>query len=227
MEPGDFSKTPEIQEYQNQAAKGASHLIELAGFLESQGQFQRALLAWERVLDSGKPDAAQAKTALDAVKRLRPTLPEWNTDPKKAVTITLQAGAARKTAKTVKPLLEETAKHLEKASSGILKVKVMVAEGRDIKRKDTPVPVAMWITGADKKSRSTDVLSFTVESPETLARDVDATAFQIVRSHLGRKAGQSPPPDLTDGESPRDAFGSHVTRLFWQDLGVLLNQAAE
>jgi hypothetical protein len=227
IEPGDLSSPPALHEYLEHANKGAGYFAELATLLETMGESQRALLAWERVLDSGKPDESQTKAAISAIKRLRPTVANWKTDPKKAIAITLQAGTGRKTAKKLTPILEETAREIERASAGILKVTAKVTAGKDARGASSPAPVAVWLAGPTKNSRSTEVLSFTVGAPEKLSDEVRQTVFQILTGVLGNKAGQCPPPAVFEGEAPADVLGTHITRLYWQELGTLLNQPAE
>lgn len=225
---GDLNAPPSLQEYSDHAPKGAAHLIELAVLLEAEGEFQRALLAWERVLDAGKPEEGQAAAAITAIKRLRPTLPDWNTEPAKAIAITLHAGAGKKTARIITPVLEETARDLEHASAGILKITAKVTAGRDQKRAADPAPVALWLTGPNKESRSTEVLSFTVASPETLREQIHKTVFSILRGYLGHATtAQTPPPALGDGTPALDALNSHITRRHWQELGTALNHPPE
>jgi hypothetical protein len=227
IELGDLSSPPVLQEYLEHADKGAGYFVELAALLEAQGESQRALLAWERVLDSGKPDESQTHAAISAIKRLRPTVANWKTDPKRALAITLQAGTGRKTAKKLTPILEETARELERASAGILKVTAKVTAGKDTRSASAPAPVAVWLTGPARNARSTEVLSFTVGAPEKLNDEVRQTVFQILRGFLGRKAGQCPPPALLEEEPLTEALGTHITRLHWQELGTLLNQPLE
>lgn len=227
IELGDLSVPPHLDEYAASGEKGAAYLIELAALLEAEGQFQRALLAWERVLDSAKSTDADVQSAIAAIKRLRPTLPDWNTDPTKATAITLEAGTGRKTAKLLTPILVAVASELEKSSAGLLKVTAKVTAGKDQKNSSTPSPVAIWLSGSAKESRSTEVLSFTVGKPETLPDEVRLTVFRVLRGYLGHKSGQSPPPALGENEPAVDAFTSHVSRLLWNDLGVTLNHPPE
>lgn len=224
---GDLHSQPGILEYAVQAEKGAAYLAELATALEAKGEFQRALLAWERVLDMGKADETQAHTAIASIKRLRPTLPDWNTDPAKTLAITLQAGTGKKTAKSLQPIIEEVARELGHASAGILKVSAKVTAGRDTRSAAGPAPVALWLTGPAKTSRSTDVLSFTVGKPETLRDEVRQTVFQILRGYLGHKVNQSAITALGPGETALDAFNSHITRNHWLELGTMLNHPPE
>ncbi|RYD39073.1 MAG: hypothetical protein EOP85_16585 [Verrucomicrobiaceae bacterium] len=218
---GDLSSPPTLLDYGLRAPEGASHLIELATKLEEKGEFQRALLAWERVIDLSKPDETQLTTALAAIRRLRPTLPDWNTKPETAITITLHAGTGRKFSKPIAPVLTEVAKELEHASSGILKVKTQVAAGKTTAKGASPV--ALWLSGPDKKSVSTEVLSFTVEKPEALREEVLKTTYQLIRGHMGRTTAYTAPTEPAGNETMQDALATRITRLCWNELATSLN----
>jgi hypothetical protein len=227
LELGDFTVPPTLQAYAGLAPQGAEHLIEVARALEEKGEFQRALLAWERVLDRTKPDESQMATAVSAIRRLRPTLPDWNQKPETSIHITLQAGTGKKFSKPLTKALETVARDLETASSGILKVKANVTVGKSSSAGKGPVPVALWITGSDKKTSSTEVVSFTTDSPDVLHAALMKTLFQLVRSNLGKTPGATPPAALAEGENPADALGHRVTRLGWSELATALNLPAK
>lgn len=220
---GDFNRPPSLDEYANLTHNGPKHLIDLAVMLEDQGQFQRALIAWERVIDTGRPDESQAIAAITAIQRLRPTLPDWNTDPSQAIPVTLHAGTGEVTAQALAPILEETARELERASAGILKVTATVAAGRGSLTAAGPPPVALWLAGPAKHSRSTEVLSFTVASPELLQQEVRKTVFRILRGYLARETPSPPPRAIVDDASALQALNSHISRRSWQELGNMLN----
>ena len=198
-------------------------MIELATALEQKGEFQRALLAWERVIDFTQPDDAQAIMAISAIKRLRPTLPDWNAKPETAIAISLHAGTGKKLAKILPPILEGVARDVEMAASGILKVKASVTVGKTSTLDKGPTPVALWLAGPEQKSISTEVLSFTVESPDTLRQEVMKTVFQLVRSHLKRSTAYTPPLGLVEGEDPLAALDFHITRLCWSEFATAMN----
>lgn len=227
IELGDLQNPPALNEYADLRDKGASHLIELAVLLETEGEIQRTLLAWERVLDCGNPDETQTNAAIAAIKRLRLKLPDWNNDPKKQVEIVLQAGTARKAVKSLTPVLQETARELERASAGLLKVSTKITPGKDPKSSKTPVPIAIWLSGPAKDSRSTEVMSFTAGKAESLPDEVRRTSLQVVRGFLGRGAGGATPPPPAEGEILGEVLNSHVTRHQWLILGHLLNQTQE
>lgn len=221
---GDLTTPPTLQSYGELVPQGAAHLIELAERLEKKGEFQRALLAWERVVDLTPADATQAATAISAIKRLRPTLPNWNSQPEAQIHLTLHAGTGKKLVKTLTPVLEGVARDLEAAASGIVKVTAAVTAGKTSSTSAKgPTPVALWLAGPGKKPTSTEVLSFTVESPDNLRRDIMTTVFQLVRSHLDRDTAYSPPAALTDGEDPQGALSFRITRLCWSEFATGLN----
>jgi len=220
---GDLSTPPTLHDYGNLSTKGADYLIELATALEKNGEFQRGLLAWERVLDLTKPNETQAAMAISSIHRLRPTLPDWNTKPEAAIQITLHAGTGKKLAKTLTPILDEVARTLEISSSGIIKVKAKVTAGKTNTAANEATPVALWFAGPDKKSPSTEVLSFTVNSPDAIRAEIYKTVFLVIRGHLSRTTAYRPPGAPRDGDDPQQALDSRVTRLAWSAFATNLN----
>jgi hypothetical protein len=219
---GDLSVPPTLASYKDFAPQGPAHMIEVAKALEEKGEFQRALFAWERVIDLTQADEAQAAMAISSIKRLRPTLPDWNVNEATMTSITLHAGTGTKLAKALTPVLESVARDLEKASSGTIKVKAVVTAGKSSTLAKGPSPVAIWLAGPDKKSASTDVLSFTVDSPDALRETTLKNVFQLVRSQLARSGTYIPPAALADKENPLDALNSRITRLCWSEFAASL-----
>ncbi len=217
---GDLSHPPKLQDYAERAQQGAESLIILAGALEEKAEFQRALLAWERVLDCTKADAPQAEAAIAAIHRLRPTLPDWPGPP---IQITLNAGTGKKLAKPLTTALEAAARDLERASAGIVKVKTSVTPGKAASSAKGATPVALWFEGAAKQSTSTDVLSFTVDGPEKLPEELRKAVFALLRARLVSGTAFTPPAPLADGESALAALHDRVTRVSWNEFAAGLN----
>lgn len=224
---GDLTAALTLQGYGERSQEGAAYMVELATTLEDHAEPRRALLAWERVLDLTQPDDSQAATAISAIKRLRPTLPEWNTDTKEAKTITLHAGTGKKLAKAISPVLKEVAGVLELASSGIIKVKTDVTVGKANNTNNEPSPVALWISGTDRKSTSTEVMSITVDSPDTLRQQVMKTVYQLMGDHLGSNTAYTKPSKLTHDEDLQAALNFHITRLCWSEFAAAMNTPAK
>lgn len=221
---GDLNAPLTLQHYGELSPKGSAHLIELANALEEKGEPRRALLAWERVIDLTKPDESQAATAVSSIKRLRPTLPVWNLKPETAITITLHASTGKKLAKALPPVLEAVSRDLEKASSGLIKVKSVVTIGKTNSSGKSPAPVALWLAGPDKKASSTEVVSFTVDSPDKLRNEVLKTVFLLIQSHFGRATAYTPPMPIAETEDPLIALNFRVTRLCWSEFAAAMNQ---
>lgn len=223
----DDSALPQLDEYRELAAGGARQMIETAVVNESRGDSQRALLAWERVLDSTRPDLSQTAGAIAAIAKLRAELPEWNPDPAQTAEIALHAGTTAKTAQALEPVLAQIAGELQQASSGLLKVTAKLSSGNDTGEAPDPAPVALWLAGATTGSASTDVFSFTVATPDETADTIRRTAFLLIRNYLSRASKLTPPPALDDGPAEPGFLTHRTTRLTWQTLGRHLNAGAD
>ncbi len=223
MEPvdlGDIKSAPVLDTYSDRAPEGSAKLIALAFALEKSGAFQRALLAYERILDLAESNPEQIEAAVTAIHRLKPTLPHWNADPEKAAQTVIHIGTGEKFAKILPDILEEITRDLNTASSGIVRFSHELHIGRTIQTTDAPTPVAIWITGSGDDATSTDVLSFTTDDPETLRNDLLKTAFNLIRGHLSKAASYNPAPEALD--DPQAALESHITRLLWHEFGRTL-----
>jgi hypothetical protein len=220
---GDLKAPLTLQNYGELSPKGAEYLIDLATALEAQSELRRGLLAWERVLDLGKPDEAQSATAVSAIKRLRSILPEWNSKPEIAAKLTLHASTGKKLAKPLIAILDSVARDLERASSGIVKIKTSVVIGKSNRAINGPVPIALRLSGPEGKSSSTEVLSFTADSPETLRHDVLKTVYLLIRNHLSSSTAYTPPPDFAEAEDPLAALNFRITRLCWSEFAAAMN----
>jgi hypothetical protein len=195
--------------------------LQKAAALEQAGAFQRALLAYERILDLAESDPEQIQSAVSAIRRLKPTLPDWHPDPENAVQAVIHIGTGEKFADFMPGILTVIIRDLNTASSGIVKFSHELHIGRTIQTTDAPTPVALWITGPGDDAISTDVLSFTTENKETLRNDLLKTAFNLVRAHLAKSASYNPAPEALD--DPLAALESHITRLLWNEFGKTLS----
>jgi len=218
---GDIKSPPVLDTYSDRAPEGSEKLGALAAALEQAGAFQRALLAYERILDLAESDPEQIQSAVSAIRRLKPTLPDWHPDPENTVQAVIHIGTGEKFADFMPGILTEIIRDLNTASSGIVKFSHELHIGRTIQTTDAPTPVALWITGPGDDAISTDVLSFTTENKETLRNDLLKTAFNLVRAHLAKSASYNPAPEALD--DPLAALESHITRLLWNEFGKTLS----
>lgn len=225
LELGNLETSPGLQAYAIESTQGTDHLIKVATELEVRGAFQRALLAWERVIDLGKPEPEAYAAALASVKRLRPTLPAWNIDPEGAVPMVLHAASGPDTSAQLKPVLEAIARDLSVASAGIVNVTPEISVGKKLPNATAPAPIALWISGAAKGAPSSDVISFTVGKPEALRTQVLSSVYGLFTGQLKRSTAYGPLPALSTDEDPLTALTYRVTRLCWRELAAGLNLA--
>ncbi|MEI6655326.1 MAG: hypothetical protein WCP45_11200 [Verrucomicrobiota bacterium] len=221
VEIGELKPNPGLDTYSELGSKGARYLIELASLLETSGELAHSVLAWERVLDSTTPDPSQANTARAAIQRLRPKLPVWNSNPAKAIPIVLRASIASDLDKSIKPILEQAAKDLGRASSGILKVTTKITSTS----KSAPAAVDLWLTGGTAKAPVTETLSFTVTKPKNLPTDILRKLFRLTSKQLGKVRPLAPIPAPAANDPPLNALETRITRLCWQQFGLSLNKA--
>jgi hypothetical protein len=224
---GDLTKPLVLTLYNERAPEGSSHLIALAKALEDKGHFNRALLAWERVLDLTRPNGEQFAAASAAIRRIHPTLPSWNSEPSKTIAITLHAGTGKSMAKTLQPVLNQVADDLSIASSGILNFSVKIAAGKSNRTAEGPAPIALWLAGPTKNGSATEVLSFKVDSKEQLRHKILGTIFQLMRGHLNQTTSYTTPAALASDEDPLEALSYRFTRLCWHEFGTSLTLPAQ
>lgn len=222
---GELNAPPSLDAYSDRAPEGSDQLLALANALEIEGKFQRALLAYERALDLSQSNPEQIQTAVGAIYRLKPTLPLWNSEPSEAAPIVIHIGTGERFAEVLPDILQEISADLRNASSGLINFSEKLHIGKSIQTNDGPTPVAVWITGPEKGSPSTDVLSFTTNDPEKLRNDLLKTIFNLIRGHLSKSSSYTPAPEAFD--DPLQALDSHITRLLWKEFATLLNPAEE
>ncbi|NNM30565.1 MAG: hypothetical protein HKO57_13680, partial [Akkermansiaceae bacterium] len=223
---GDLDSSPGLSEYSEFASKGATYLIRLATELESRGEFERALLAWERVIDSCPAEPDERQSAEAAVLRLRPTLPRWNIDPAGEIPILLQLGTGRKSSEGLTEAVREAAEFLRRDSGDLCAVTprlttAAVSTGSD----DGPIAVYLSGTG-EAESNQSSVVSVNPESNamEPVRRDILIAVYRVLREQLTGVEGIRPPSPPSHPDTPEDDYLRHLTRLHWQYAAERLAQ---
>jgi hypothetical protein len=223
VDVGELTPPTALDTYSERAPDGAAKLLKLAAELELQKSPQRALLANERVLDLSQANPQQIYLALNNIGRINQTLPAWNQDTKAAHPIVIHIGTGKKFAKILPKIMESVTEELDRSSSGLIQCKVELNIGESIRATDAPTPVAVWMTGKEKKSPSTDVLSFTTNNPDNLHNELLKTLFNLIRGHLSETTSYNPAPEAID--DAKTALSSNITRLLWNEFGKKLNPA--
>jgi hypothetical protein len=218
---GDLSPPKSLDTYSERAPDGAGKLLKLAAELEKLNSLQRALLAYERVLDLSQGNPRQIYLTLHAIRRIRPSLPAWNENAKASHPIVIHIGTGQRFAKELPEIMESITQELHLASSGLIQFSTKINIGESISTNDAPTPVAIWITGGDKSSPSTDALSFASDNPETLRKDLLKIIFNLIRGQLSNSTSYNPAPEVID--NVQIALASNFTRLLWNEFGKNLN----
>ena len=217
----DITSPPVLDTYSDRAPEGSAKLFALAAALERAGAFQRAFLEYERILDLSESNREQIQSAVSSIRRLKPTLPNWNNDPESAAQAVIHIGTGEKFAQVLPDIIAEVIHEMNTSSSGIVRFTHELHIGRMIQNTDSPTPVALWIAGPGEDAPSTDVLSFTTDDQKKLRNDLLKNYFNLVRGHLSKTTSYNPAPEVLD--DPSAAMGSHITRLLWKEFGRSLN----
>ena len=254
IDPGDPHAPAPLDAFREHADKGAKALIELAVHLEEQSGNARALLAWERVLDSCKPDDSQRAAALAGIQRLRPSVAPWSVDPL-AKPLVLEAAVNQATPHpSLDGLLEEVARITANSSAGLVKFIPRVdlpdpPQKEKAKPKPKPKPkgkakapaeppppppppppprppLSLQILADGESSASTDVIELALsEDPAELRRELLRGVYRLVASQLAATTEFNPPDALSDADDPAPALSARITRLCWSEFGKSLNSA--
>lgn len=225
MVSGDLITAPGLDCYANLSEKGASHLIDLATLLETKGELQRSLLAWERVIDVVKPEKEQYNIAWKAMQRLKPQLPPWNIDPTACQVVVINAGCDRETAKLLEPVLAELADFLANASSGIVQVQSKIFSGPAPAKNGPQLPIALWFSGPTENSVQSKTISIPSQYNDQAAMKqvVAASAYKLIRDDIASKTAFQAPDDLKENEDASPLLASALTRLLWNEFATRLN----
>jgi hypothetical protein len=225
LDLGDLEASPGLDSYRDFGKKNTpDRLFQLSSTLRARGQFQRALIAFERVLDSTKAGPEALAEAAKGISALSPTLPRWNIDPTSEVSLTLNIGSTRPASDSLKGAALELATLIRKSSSDQLEIIPKISNNR---KKDAPddSPIAIWLGTGGQDPASTSVVTLTPSEDETLALDeISLALFQSVRSHLAKLGYPLPPPVRATGS---ELISTYITRLMWQDFALSLKKQQE
>ena len=221
---GDLEQSPQLAEYGSLGDQGTEAMILLATELENKNSPHRALLAWERVLDTTQPTEEEVSQASQAIQRLSIELPPWNPDSENDITITLHAGTTIKDKKALEEALNATADIISEASGYILKVETQISIGKGKVPETQNIPIAIWFTRPAEKSDGTDLetppLSFMADpsQAEMLTSQCLAGVYALLRDHLTKTTNYSDLPEYPAGVKPDELLKYHVTRLMWREF---------
>ncbi|MCW1887776.1 hypothetical protein OKA04_23765 [Luteolibacter flavescens] len=251
IDPGDPLAPAALDAFREFSDKGAAALIELAVNLEEQSGNARALLAWERVIDSCKPDDAQRAAATAGIQRLRPSVAPWSVDPlSKPLVLEAVLGKSTTSHPALEGLLDEAARITANSSAGLVKFVPRVDKpdppqpAKKAKPKPKPKtkgkakadpepappppppeppPLSLQILADGEKAASTGIIELALpEDPAELRREILRGVYRLVASQLAATTDFTPPDSLSETDEPIPALSTRITRLEWSEFGKSL-----
>jgi len=224
---GDLNQSPKLTEYEQFRDKGTASMIQLAKELENKGAMQRALLAWERVLDTTTPNEDEVKLTAKAIQKLKSEISPWNPDPNSDITITLHVGTSASQKEILNQTLQETANLITEASGYIITVKTKLSIGKTTSK--TPrTPIAIWFSRPPQEKSGTPAetppLSFMADPSQEsmLANQFQAAVYALLSNHLAKHTDYSKLPEYPAGVTPEELLEFYVTRLMWREFAQTL-----
>lgn len=226
---GNLLHSPALSEYGTFGDKGADAMIRLATLLETKGELQRALLAWERVIDTSNAGDEEHALAAKAIRRLKPGISPWNPDPGAELHITLRAGATLKEKDVLIEALEKVADTISEASGFILRVETKASIGKARGTRTPRIPVAIWFSrsiGGKDTPAETPPISFMADpqQKEMLVAQIEAGVYALVRAHLASSTSFSQLPEYPGGAKPSELLQLHITRLMWREFATSMKE---
>jgi hypothetical protein len=224
-ELGDLESAPGLDEYRQYALNhSAAKLFALSSTLQARGNFQRALLALERVIDScPQASAEDLQQASADIASLSPTLPRWNVDPDRESPLVLHISNSKTASEELKTAALEIATLIRKNSGDQLEIILKVEVASTETEADNP-PIALWISGTQEEHGKTALFSVPPVS-ENLTNALIRGTFLSVRGYLANLG--YPFPRGNENIPAVELLNHHITRSMWRDLAIALTKERE
>lgn len=219
-ELGDLASSPGLETYRDFARQNEpERLFELSATLRARGEFQRALLAFERIIDTCLAEPKALAEASSGITALTPNLPRWNVDPTQEVSLNLHLGTARKASEPLKKAVLEVALLIRESSGDQLDIIPTINSGDQPDAPETS-PIALWLATPGDDPTSSAVI--TLRLPPEIAdpsSEIALAVYKAIRSHLTQQGYPAPPESDTPG---KELLSRQITRLMWRDFAQSL-----
>ncbi|MEM9080337.1 MAG: hypothetical protein AAGC74_06555 [Verrucomicrobiota bacterium] len=216
---GDLEKAPAIDEYRMESAIGAQALLVLANELLDEKQPQRALLAFERIIDSTPPGGPERHEANLALPSLIAELPPWNDDSTKRTPITLNCSTSRPEEELL-PAIRSLRAFLQHASSQLCDIEFTLIPAPEPEAPLSSFPIAVWLTipGEDPDQPALPVKTFNPSPDAGIALPLAKTIYHLLSTRVRNIPDLTPLPPIPEETEINKLFLTTITRLTWQTL---------
>lgn len=219
LDPGDFQVSPSLAEYRSYAEDGTPALLKLAQNLQNDGHIQRAVLAYERIIDSTPSISLEREPAEQALAGLKVSLPRWNVDPEASIPLTINLLSARNE-ESLQPSLAALSELITTSSGGICQPSFILKSAPEPSVELPAFPIAIWLTveGEDPEVPSLPVVTVAPTSEAEVDGDLNLALYRLLARRVQENRNLTPLPSLQEGEDPETALVAKITRLSWQRL---------
>jgi hypothetical protein len=223
FELGDLVSSPGLGAYRDFARWRIALTVffELSSTLRARGEFQRALLAFERVIDTSKAEPNSRAEAAQGISALTKNLPNWNIDPSNEIILNLHLEMAHKPSDHLKEVLQELATRIRKSSSDQLKI-IPTINNSDNPDALTNNSIALWLSASGNNTTSSAVITLRLaRNDKEHLEAISLAVFKVIRTHLTQLGYPPASEDLIKGG---DYLSRQITRLMWRDFAQSLHQ---
>lgn len=217
---GDLESSPGLATYRAIAKNGdPSQLFLLSSTLRIQGQFQRSLIALERIVDTSEATPEELLEAGKGIAALSSELPQWTTDPTTEIPVVLEISIPHTAGDPIKSAALALATLIRQRSGGQLNPIPKINSLESETTLDNP-PIALWFSSHAEAPIQSAVMTMTPSGePAALLDELSLAAYQAVRSHLTKFDFPAPIPLEASGQ---EMLSLQVTRLMWRDFAKSL-----
>lgn len=219
IDPGNLFTPPVLEQYLADASKGPAALLQLAEKLQNEGRIQRAVLAYERILDSTPAGGQERVQAEEALASLKTSLPAWNSDPGAALPLTIHLVSAR-TRESLQPAIAALSELIIVSSGNLCRPIFEIVEAPAPSESLPALPIALWLTveGEDPTNPSLTVLTIAPETEDSVDSRLTHALYRLISRRLKNDSEITEPPALLLADDPEKAIVTKLTRLTWQKL---------
>lgn len=219
IEFGSIGTSPGLDEYLADSQQGAQALLDLAIRLQNAGHIQRAVLAYERILDSTPAGGSPRLEAEETLANLKISLPIWNADSESAIPLEINLSTAR-APETLQPALTALTELITIGSGNLCQPKFQIIPSSPPTQNLPSYPIAIWLTvpGEEPDKPSLAVITIAPQSDEEVTQKLTRGIFTLLKRRIESIGNLSTPLPLSEGEDAESALVNRITRLAWKQI---------